>query len=424
MRKFLTLGIICLLPLSSVAQETASTYVGELVLNQNTTLPLQLNIDGDATTLDSPAQGAYGIAVNEIALTVKRLSFSSNVIQASFEGERTDSGCYQGHFTQGVSYPLTLCPAQNTVQKTPEQQLAELPAEGAVIQFDDGRWTIEHLTYNIEAGKLFEIGSVTKTMVAWLLATALHEGVVTEDTRLKQYWPQANQHVGNIRLVDIATHHSGLSRLPQNLSPKNINDPYVNFGIGDLTQAVAESSVTLPATYQYSNFGYGLLAETLAKAYDTSFKQLMQTKVFEPLGMSDSYLALETIDKPRLIAGSRIDGTQVPHWHFDALAGAGAVVSTVADMVRYLKSLMQPSQSLKPIVDRLLAERERLDETSHQALGWIKQLRDQHIIIWHNGQTAGFASFVGFTANGKRGVVILTNRARSVTAVGKALLSD
>jgi len=424
MLKRLSLCSFILLAFSAQTQDFANSYSGELVVNESTSLPLQLNLDEQAATLDSPAQGAFGIPVEEVDITNTKLTFRSSVIQASFDGKRQENGCYQGQFKQGMSLALTLCPVDESQQKTPTQELAELPVDAAVVEFTDGQWNVERLTFNVDDNKQYEIGSVTKTMVAWLLAKALQDGVVSEQTPLKKYWPDANPHVGDIKLVDLATHHSGLPRLPKNLAPKNMEDPYVDYGLAKLTEAVKSSSVSLPAQYEYSNFGYGLLAETLAKAYDEPFDSLIQEKLFNPLGMSETYIALEPIDNPQLIAGTRIDGEQVPHWHFDALAGAGAVISTVDDMANYLKALMQPDNDHLPLVNTLFEDRKSLGNKSAQALAWIKEQRGDKTLIWHNGQTAGFASFIGFSADGKRGIVILSSRARSVTEIGKKLLTN
>ncbi|RUO43406.1 serine hydrolase domain-containing protein [Idiomarina aquatica] len=429
MRKQHIAALLLMIPTALAAQDIAEPYrhqqyQGELVLNASASLPLQLNLGEDKATLDSPAQGAFGIPIDEVNINAEQLSFSSATIQASYNGKRDENACYAGEFTQGATYQLTLCPAQQQAVKTPQQALAELPVAVAIVSYTDGQWQVDKDAFNIEAGKQFEIGSVSKTLVAWLLADALSKGLITEDTRLKAYWPEANEQVADIRLVDLATHHSGLPRLPENLTLTNINDPYVDFGMADLKQAVADASVSLPANYQYSNFGYGLLAETLAKVYDTTFADLMQDKLFTELGLSQSYLALEPVDNPQLIAGTRIDGKPVPHWHFDAMAGAGAVVSTLDDMVRYVQAVMRPAEQHRELVQQLLKPRETLGENSQQALGWLIDQQDGQQLIWHNGQTAGFASFVGFNDKGTRAVVILNSRARSVTEMGKSLLTS
>lgn len=418
-------------------------YKGELAINASASLPLVLNIqqsgDGLQATLDSPAQGANGIPVNDIAIDGEQLSFSSQVIQASFVGTKGEGikdveaddkesieNCYVGTFTQGADYPLTLCPAKDNNQPSAMEQLNKLRVDMAVFNYQQGQWSIDRNTFNVADDRQFEIGSVTKTMVAWLFAKALTDNIISPTAVVGDYWPNANDAVKNIALTAIATHHSGLSRLPTNLPVDDLTDPYADYSQDDLTEALANSSVKPSPAYEYSNFGFGLLAETVAKAYGESFDSLIQAKLFNPLAMSDSALALTSAVKDKspknLIKGQRIDGKTVSNWHFDALAGAGAVVSTVNDMTRYVQTMMQPSSDQESVVQALLEPRKKLSTNLHQAFGWLIEDVGEQQIIWHNGQTAGFTSFVGFTADGKRGVVILNAQARDVTGIGKQLL--
>lgn len=418
-----------LVPLVSFAQDNdiADIYVGDLQLNATNSLPLQLNLtatdSGYTATLDSPAQGAQGIPIDSVEVSSSALSFSSSAIQASFSGTIDDNRCYAGEFTQGQSFSLTLCPADEAVAvPSVEEQLKELPASVAIIEADDSGWSVEREIYNVEPDRPFEIGSSTKTMVAFLLANAITADELSADTTLGSIWPEANDKVAAITLAELATHHSGLPRLPANLAPADMNDPYVDYGIANLTTALQASEVNADKTYEYSNFGFGLLAETLAKHYDTSFAELLQQQIFKPLAMNDSTVAINDVDTEKMAPGTRIDGETVPHWHFDALAGAGAVVATTDDMVRYLQAMMQPSAELKPVVEQVTQPRKTLSKRAQQAYGWIIEEREEGTIIWHNGQTAGFTSFIGFTADGQRGVVILNAQSRTVTDMGKQLL--
>lgn len=433
----ISLLVLACLPATAKSQpdDFIGAYKGELILNETSSLPLQLNLklnenDELTATLDSPAQGSFGIPIDQVTIDNSELSFSSRIIQASFSGQTTDTECYQGEFTQGQKFPLTLCPtdsAEESEQKTVSQQLDEHMAEVAIIDWVDNEWQVHKQSYNIDGGKQFEIGSVSKTMVALLLAKAIQQDRISAESTVGDVWPEANKAVAEIRLIDLATHHSGLPRLPDNLLNQNqtldnINDPYASYGLERLQEALKQTKTAADVTYQYSNFGYGLLAETIAKAQQTTFKDLINSALFEPMNMRNSGLALRPRQHSNLIAGHRIDGQAVPHWHFGALAGAGAVISTVDDMVSYVKTLMQPEKNWQPVVNQLLTPQHALSANTAQGLAWILEQQDEATLIWHNGQTAGFSSFVGFTADRKRGVVILSNQARTVTNIGKQLL--
>lgn len=410
-------------------------YKGTLEINTRTTLPLQLNIavvaDGYLATLDSPAQESFGIPINQINIGDQQLTFSSSLIGASYTGTLTkdgSSGCYQGQFSQGGQLPLTLCLEQTQTAST-QQQLdpAGFNVDGAVITYNNDRWQIKRFTHQVPADAQFEIGSVTKTMVAFLLAKDLANGVLASDAQLGNIWDELSKPVSEISLVSLATHFSGLPRLPANLDVDDDQNPYADYHLNQLSDALRDTDLASPVGYQYSNFGYSVLAETLVAFHHQSLDTLLTESVFRPLNMNHSYLALENEEHVKahihaLAQGHRFDGRSAPHWYFDAMAGAGAVVSTVDDMVAYLKLMMQPPDSQTETVATVLAPRESLSQQTQQALGWLIQRNGQQEWAWHNGQTAGFTSYVGFTLDGRRGVVLLSNQARPVTQLGQQLL--
>ena len=111
--------------------------------------------------------------------------------------------------------------------------------------------------------------------------------------------------------------------------------------------------------------------------------------------------------RTHLAPGHDISGTAAKNWDFDALAGAGAIRSTAGDMLRYLKANMGIDQS--PLAAAMkLAHRPRSDmaKTMYIGLAWMTTNKG---IIWHDGTTGGYRSFLGFTSDGRHGVVILSN---------------
>lgn len=411
------------------------TYKGTLDINANTSLPLQLNIavlaNGYLATLDSPAQESFGIPVDQVNIDDTQLTFQASMIGASYSGiltESESSQCYKGQFSQGGKLPLTLC-IKATEQTSSTQQVnpADYNVDGAVITYSNGQWQVERFTHHVPKDAQFEIGSVTKTMVAFLLAEDLANESLAQDTQLAEVWDKLPKPIGDISLVSLATHFSGLPRLPANLDVTDDTNPYADYHLNQLSDALRNTELSSPKGYQYSNFGYSVLAETLVAFHHQSLDTLLTQSLFKPLNMNHSYLALENEDHVKahinaLAQGHRFYGDTTSHWYFDAMAGAGAVVSTVDDMVSYIKLMMQPPESQKDTVETVLEPRESLSTQTQQALGWLIQNKGQQRWAWHNGQTAGFTSYVGFTLDGHRGVVLLSNQARPVTQLGQQLL--
>jgi serine-type D-Ala-D-Ala carboxypeptidase/endopeptidase len=267
---------------------------------------------------------------------------------------------------------------------------------------------------------VYEIGSVTKTFTATLLAQAVLSGRITLDTPVSQLllpFKIPSRSGKEIALGDLATHYSGLPRMPLNFQPTDLANPYADYDAAKLKAFLA--GYRLPrdpgASYDYSNLGFGLLGYALAQLEHTSFDALVNEEILRPLGMTMSGMVFT-----HLAPGHDNTGKGVKNWDFDALAGAGAIRSTAHDMLRYLKANMDSDGS--PLVAAMkLAQLPRRDvgKTMRIGLAWMTTEKG---IVWHNGMTGGYASFLGFTADGQRAVVILANTAESADDLGFATL--
>ncbi len=392
-------------------------YAGDLIIDKTATLPVKLNVavlpDGYLGTLDSPAQHSYGIPLTDMQINAESVSFQSPMINATYSAEYKD-GAYVGTFVQGMERPLTLkkvAAGEEGQTSAPKPQAGEHGGARAVIT-PDGVETQFYADHNAQT--LYEIGSNTKTMVAYLLAKAAVEGDLKADARLATYWPDAPD---AITLAQLASHHSGLPRLPANLTldEASYSDPYAGYDRQQLREALTNVEIG-ENIYLYSNFGFGVLGETLAIQADTNFADLLQRELLKPLHMSDTYVAhSEKKDSPKLAQGFDLLGNPVNAWHFDAMAGAGSVVSNLDDMVRYVQAMMEKSAAGDPVVQLMLNPAEVLGECCTQPLGWMLEKDSEgRPFAWHAGQTAGFTSVIGFYLDGSRGMVFLNNQSIGV----------
>jgi serine-type D-Ala-D-Ala carboxypeptidase/endopeptidase len=276
---------------------------------------------------------------------------------------------------------------------------------------------------------LYDIGSVTKTFTATLLAQAVTKGQLQLDQPLSSLLPgytipSKDGHV--ITLGNVAEQNSGLPRLPTNLQPADLTDPYVDYDAGKLKAFLA--TYTLPrdpgALYEYSNLAVGLLGYALGQHAGSDYARLLKTVVLEPLGMKDTSVAIGKGDPAGMAGGHDDNGKPVPSWHLNVLAGAGGIRSTGEDMLRYLQANMgRNTSSLWPAMQLAHAPRSTTTKPDNRiGLIWMTQhTGNGPDVIWHNGMTGGYASFIGFTADGQHGVVILTNADIGVDDLGFAM---
>jgi CubicO group peptidase (beta-lactamase class C family) len=282
-----------------------------------------------------------------------------------------------------------------------------------------------------DADTLFQIGSVTKTFTAILLAEAVDRGKVELDTPVADLLPGfkiPSRDGKTITLGELAMQVSGLPRLPTNMQPADPRDPYADYDAAKLKAFLA--GYKLPrdpgAKYEYSNLGLGLLGYALARHAGTSYPQLLQSRVFGPLGMTSTSATLKEPLAPRWAPGHDEQGKPAQPWHLDALAGAGAINSTGTDMLRYLEANMGRGEgALRRAMKFAHEPRRAVGGDERIGLAWMTKRGKSGDVVWHNGMTGGYASFLGFTADGTRGVMILTNIQQSVDDLGfAALLPD
>ena len=139
---------------------------------------------------------------------------------------------------------------------------------------------------------LFEIGSITKVFTSLLLADAVERGEVALTDPVGKFLPakvRMPERGGRaITLQDLATHTSGLPRLPTNMAPKDPSNPYADYTFENLYAFLSDYQLTrdIGSQYEYSNLGGGLLGHALTlAAHATDYEALVRARVTTPLGM-------------------------------------------------------------------------------------------------------------------------------------------
>ena len=186
----------------------------------------------------------------------------------------------------------------------------------------------------------------------------------------------------------------------------------------------------------YSNFGMTLLGHLLATTAGTSYEALVKQEVCLPLGMKDTTVTLDGTQAPRAAqayravfrCGPLVLALRSDPWSGAShLGGAGALRSTATDMLKYLQANMHPEG--QPLEHALSESHRKLfqeDERTAFGMNWIlsQSKRLQRPIIWHNGGTGGFRSFLGFTGDSRWGVLVLSNSGEDVDGLAIELLRD
>jgi CubicO group peptidase (beta-lactamase class C family) len=285
----------------------------------------------------------------------------------------------------------------------------------------------------------FEVGSVTKTFTALLLADTAVRGEVGLTGRIADHLPYAAVPRGHGRAITyehLATHTSGLPRLPPGLLlqalPTWFANPYRAFTPEMLLPALGRAVVHHPpgTVTRYSNFGVGLLGRLLADGAGTDYGSLLRERVLAPLELTDSGTAApddpdgdrrrrdepgDPGDPDPVYAVGYWHGRRRPAWAIPGLPGAGAVRSSVRDLIRYLHAHLDPSGSDVPRALQVpLAEVVRIRElpgekAEKSGLAWSVRTLSGATLYFHSGTTRGCTAFVGLSPEREVCVAALTN---------------
>ena len=289
---------------------------------------------------------------------------------------------------------------------------------------------------------LFEIGSITKTFTALLLADMVVKNEVKLDDPVEKWLPQGarglklRDHTGApIRLVDLATHRSGLPRLPDNMPNGTRGDPYVDYREQQLLVYLKDRETLVESdggkttkkrdeAYAYSNLGYGVLGYVLARAADMPYADLLQKRVLTPLGLTSTYLdiprgELARFSNPHYL--DRNDGTlkRNKHWRFDVIAPAGVLIMSARDMGRYAQAASGAIDT--PLKAAFVLAQKRYGDgmapMNPQGLAWTLAPLNGRTVVNHDGMTGGFASSLWVDPERKSAVAILANANQPVTDI-------
>ena len=279
---------------------------------------------------------------------------------------------------------------------------------------------------------VFEIGSITKVFTAILLVDLAGEGAVELETPVQRLLGSdvtvPTRNGAEITLLHLTTHSSGLPRMPNNFRPADAGNPYADYTVAQLYEFLSSHELQrdIGAEVEYSNLGTGLLGHALTLSQQTDYETLVSRRLLEPLGMSDTSITLSPSQQERLAVGHSVQLRPVANWDLPTLAGAGALRSTVNDMLTFVEANLGLRES--PLRDEVTAthaaRRDFPAPGMRIGLGWVIRSGHGRELHWHNGGTGGYRSFLGFDLESQTGVVVLSNSGDSVDDLGFHLLEQ
>lgn len=296
---------------------------------------------------------------------------------------------------------------------------------GAMVSTINGS-EIQHQSYGTkifgqdlraDVNTIYEIGSISKVFTGIILASLIVDGVVKDSDHIGEFIIEvASLDIGKITLKELATHTSGLPRMPNNFNPADSSNPFADYTEEKLLEfMLSHTPSPHPTEFSwdyYSNLGMGILGFALTRATNRTYEDLLAEYITVPLNMPDTAVTLNSDQQLRFASAHSSALFVKSQWDLDVLAPAGGIRSTAKDMVKFIQSNMNPDQTS---ISAALKLTQQIHATSkdgaHIGYAWSIKDHEDGLMIEHNGLTGGFSAQAGFLKGGGKGAVLLKNTA-------------
>jgi len=261
---------------------------------------------------------------------------------------------------------------------------------------------------------VYEIGSISKVLTTSMFGEMIQEGIVKIEDSIAKYFSEIPDN-HPVTLRHLANHTSGLPGIDVLKNIYNLfdsqtpRDPFCPYSLNEAIQYFKTHTQEPKVKFRYSNVGMGLLGYLLANELHTDFETAITRRIVEPLNLTNTFISIPPSKENTVLKGYSVRGHNKPPLEMNEFMAAGALRSTVDDLLKFLKIHIGNQNSGYLLTHQAT---HTISKDVSIGLGWV--LEDD--IIWHNGSTKGFSSYLGFNKKQQTGVVILSNYRSSILA--------
>ena len=288
--------------------------------------------------------------------------------------------------------------------------------DGRIYQACFGYANVEH-HQKADTNTIFEIGSITKVFTAELTQILVDKALMRWDETVYDILPDSVRPSVNdsTTLLSLASHTSGFPRVPKELL-KDVNNrcnPYASIPKNNYLACIKNMcGKQKPDTqhFDYSNMGYAVLADCIEAKTGLSYDSLLQREISGVLGLKNTGRLVEDTSD---YATGYDAGVPACHWTFPIMYGCGGLNSDLTDMMKFLNANMV----MGPLYKAFSETQQQLYQAPNGGIGkgWhmdkINGIATGGTIIWKNGGTGGFRTYIGMVPDKKLGIVVLSNQA-------------
>jgi CubicO group peptidase (beta-lactamase class C family) len=283
----------------------------------------------------------------------------------------------------------------------------------------------------VDTQTLFAIGSTTKAMTSASIGMLVDEGKLHWDDHVTKILPTfqlADPYVTReLTIRDLLTHRAGLGNADV-LWYRTDNSP------AEVIRRVrfADPAYSFRSSFIYQNIMYAVAGQVVAAASGMPWEQFVRTRIFGPVGMPNSVPLLDSarrrsnVASPHYLLGDTV--RVVSNASVDAVASAGAVWASVADMARWMRFVLdsgrvngkrllksetfaewlKPETMVTPAEFYPTASLTKPHWTTY-AFGWFQEDYSGKMVDFHTGSIDGMVAIIGLIPDEHLGVYVLAN---------------
>ncbi|MGH9502462.1 MAG: serine hydrolase domain-containing protein [Terriglobales bacterium] len=332
----------------------------------------------------------------------------------------------------------------------PEQQIdqifAGLKSENlpgaAVLVIDNGRTVFERgygvadlrSRRKVDEHTNFRLASCTKQFTAMAIMLLVHDGKLRYEERLTDVFPDFPEYGKAITIRNLLNHTSGLldyedlMAKPAPGTPSEKVPQIKDAGVLRLLQQQKTTKFPPGTHWDYSNSGYAVLAMVVEKVSGQPFGDFLHARIFAPLGMNQTvaYEKGKNTVAHRAYGYTHASGgwRQMDQSPTSAVLGDGGVYSSLADLAKWDRALthhtllseaeMKPAITPVKVADGSVQEPD--GKPAAYGFGWFLNPYEDHLRMWHYGETVGFRTTIQRFVDEKLTVIVLCNRDDQIPA--------
>ena len=303
-------------------------------------------------------------------------------------------------------------------EKIPGMALA-IVRDGKMVKAQGYGLANIELDVPVKPETIFQTGSVGKQFTATAVMMLVEDGKIRLDDPVGKYLPRTPASWNKITVRSLLTHTSGIADYESDSLTKkdaafiNLRNDYTE---DELFAKLSGLPLDFPpgSKWSYSNSGYLLLGILIHKVTGQFYGDVLQERIFRPLGMTSTRIISEADIIPNRAAGYRLVNGEIKNqeWVSPTLntTADGALYTNVPDMAKWDAALYTDKLLGKGSLDQMWsAVRLNDGKTAPYGFGWEVTEVNGHRLIEHGGAWQGFTTQISRYVDERFTVIVLTN---------------